>query len=163
MDRSLSETLVPTFTDRGCRVVSPADPPTAVISVFRSETLIFILSSSSIVLTRLSGPRSRPTTSQKIWWRRESNPDLWICSQELWPLDQRDNRLCVICRPRHSSPCPQICLFPTLRRYFWDSSCAVVKMKAEILWAQVTGMRGKAKKQALRQNLNRKSGSDKNV
>jgi hypothetical protein len=28
----------------------------------------------------LSGPRSRPTTSQKIWWRQESNPgplDLW--------------------------------------------------------------------------------------
>jgi hypothetical protein len=30
-----------------------------------------------------SGPRSRPTTSQKIWQRRESSPDLWICSQEL--------------------------------------------------------------------------------
>jgi hypothetical protein len=34
----------------------------------------------SIVVTRLSGPRSRPATSQKIWYRRESNPeplDLW--------------------------------------------------------------------------------------
>jgi hypothetical protein len=26
---------------------------------------------------------SRPTIFQKIWQRRESNPDLWICSQEL--------------------------------------------------------------------------------
>jgi hypothetical protein len=32
----------------------------------RPEPLIFLPSSSSIVLTRLSGPRSRSTTSQKI-------------------------------------------------------------------------------------------------
>jgi hypothetical protein len=31
-------------------------------------------SSSSVTLTRLSGPRSRPTTTQKIWQRRESKP-----------------------------------------------------------------------------------------
>jgi hypothetical protein len=29
--------------------------------------LLFLSRSSSVVLTRLSGPRSRPTTSQKIW------------------------------------------------------------------------------------------------
>jgi hypothetical protein len=33
----------------------------------RPGKLHFLPSSSSIVLTRLSGPRSRPTTSQKIW------------------------------------------------------------------------------------------------
>jgi hypothetical protein len=33
----------------------------------RPEPLLFLSSSSSVVLTRLSGPRSRPTTSQKIW------------------------------------------------------------------------------------------------
>jgi hypothetical protein len=33
----------------------------------RPQLLLFLSSSSSIVLTRLSGPRSRPTTSQKIW------------------------------------------------------------------------------------------------
>jgi hypothetical protein len=32
----------------------------------RHDALLFLPSSSSIVLTRLSGPRSRPTTSQKI-------------------------------------------------------------------------------------------------
>jgi hypothetical protein len=40
----------------------------------RPEPLLFLPSSSSVVLTRLSGPRSRPSTSQKIWYRRESNP-----------------------------------------------------------------------------------------
>jgi hypothetical protein len=33
----------------------------------RLEPLLFLPSSSSIVLTRLSGSRSRPTISQKIW------------------------------------------------------------------------------------------------
>jgi hypothetical protein len=33
----------------------------------RSEPLLFLQSSSSIALTRLSAPRSRLTTSQKIW------------------------------------------------------------------------------------------------
>jgi hypothetical protein len=39
----------------------------------------FLQVAPPVVLTRLSGPRSRPTTSQKIW----------ICSHELWPLDHR--------------------------------------------------------------------------
>jgi hypothetical protein len=34
--------------------------------ISRLELLLFLPSSSSIVLTRLSGPCSRPTTSQKI-------------------------------------------------------------------------------------------------
>jgi hypothetical protein len=33
----------------------------------RPEPLLFLPSSSSVVLTKLSGPRSRLTTSQKIW------------------------------------------------------------------------------------------------
>jgi hypothetical protein len=37
-------------------------------SQFSRPKLLFFLSSiSSVVLTRLSGSRSRPTTSQKIW------------------------------------------------------------------------------------------------
>jgi hypothetical protein len=41
--------------------------PTAVFSVFRPKPLLFLPSSSLVVLTRLSRPRSRPPTSQKIW------------------------------------------------------------------------------------------------
>jgi hypothetical protein len=50
----------------------------------RPEPLLFLpsTSSSSIVLTGLSGLHSRPTISQKIWYLRESNPDLWLCSQD---------------------------------------------------------------------------------
>jgi hypothetical protein len=66
-DRGLSDKLVPTFVDRrvprGYRNWSLR--PYARLS--RPEPLLFFSSSSSIVLTRLSGPSSRPTTSQKIW------------------------------------------------------------------------------------------------
>jgi hypothetical protein len=62
---------------------------TAVISVFWTGAATFLSSSSSVVLTRLSGPCSRPTTSQKLLQSRESNPDLWIYSQKPWPIDHR--------------------------------------------------------------------------
>jgi hypothetical protein len=42
-------------------VVSVTDPE-AVFSVFYTGAAIFLSSSSSVVLTKLSGPRSRPTT-----------------------------------------------------------------------------------------------------
>jgi hypothetical protein len=41
--------------------------PTAVFSASRPEQLLLLTSTSSVILTRLSGPRSRPITSQEIW------------------------------------------------------------------------------------------------
>jgi hypothetical protein len=70
--------------------------PTVISRFYRPEPLLFLPSSSATLLTMLSGHRSRPTASQKIWYCRESNPDLWICSQELWPLDHRGGlRICI--------------------------------------------------------------------
>jgi hypothetical protein len=83
--RRLLAKLVPTFEDRGV-IHSQHDGflrPYSRIS--RSEP-----SSSSTVLTRLNGPRSRSTTSQNMWQCRESNTSLWVCSQELWSLDHRE-------------------------------------------------------------------------
>jgi hypothetical protein len=65
-DRRLSLKLVPTFADRGCHVVSVTDPYGRILG-FLDRNRYFSLSSSSFVLTRLSGLRSRPTTSQIIW------------------------------------------------------------------------------------------------
>jgi hypothetical protein len=61
----------------------------------RPESLLIIPSRSSIVLMRLSGPSSMPTISQKIWYGRESNPDLWIRRQEFWPPDHTANNICL--------------------------------------------------------------------
>jgi hypothetical protein len=58
--RPLSAKLVPTFADRRCHgFLCPYS------RLPREVPLVFLSSSSSIVLTRLSGPRCRPNTSQK--------------------------------------------------------------------------------------------------
>jgi hypothetical protein len=66
-DRRLSGKLVPNFADRGCHVVNVTDPYCRILGFLDRSRYFFLSSSSSLVLTRLSGPRSRPTTSQKIW------------------------------------------------------------------------------------------------
>jgi hypothetical protein len=48
-------------------VVSATDPHGRILGFLDPEPLLFLPSSSSIMLMRLSGPRSRPTTSQKIY------------------------------------------------------------------------------------------------
>jgi hypothetical protein len=63
----MSAKLMTTFADRGCRVVRATDPHGRILGFLDPEPLLFLPSISSIVLTRLSGPPSRPTTSQKIW------------------------------------------------------------------------------------------------
>jgi hypothetical protein len=47
-----------------CRVVSAADPLRSLISV---EPLLFFQVAPHLLSQGLSGPRSRPTTTQKIW------------------------------------------------------------------------------------------------
>jgi hypothetical protein len=48
----------------GCRVTSEADPLRPYSCFSRPESLLFLPSSSSVALTRLSGPCSRFTASQ---------------------------------------------------------------------------------------------------
>jgi hypothetical protein len=86
-DRRLSAKLMPTFAARECRVVSVTDPCGRILGFLDHSRYFFFQVARSAVVARLSGHRSRPTTSQKIWQLRESNPEPWICSQELWPLD----------------------------------------------------------------------------
>jgi hypothetical protein len=51
----------------GCRVVSAVDPVRPLSRFSRPEPLRFLSSSSSVVLTRQIGTRSRPITSQRMW------------------------------------------------------------------------------------------------
>jgi hypothetical protein len=68
------------FADRGCRVVTATDPHG------RPGPLLFHSSRFLFIPTRLSGPRSRRSTSHKIWYRPARTWDLWICSSEYIPL-----------------------------------------------------------------------------
>jgi hypothetical protein len=54
------------FADRGCHLVSVTGPSWRILIFLDRSRYFFLSSSSTIVFTRLSGPRSRPTTSQKI-------------------------------------------------------------------------------------------------
>jgi hypothetical protein len=55
----------------------------------RLELLPFLSSSSSILLTRLNGPVPDPLLLRKSGSAGNRTQDLWICKQELWPLDHR--------------------------------------------------------------------------
>jgi hypothetical protein len=56
-----------TFADRGVSRGQRDGSLRSYSHLSRPESLVFLPSRSSFVLTRLSGPRSRPTTSPKIW------------------------------------------------------------------------------------------------
>jgi hypothetical protein len=49
------------FADRRCHVVSVTDPSGRISGFSRQEPLLFYQVAPQFVLTRLSGPRSRPT------------------------------------------------------------------------------------------------------
>jgi hypothetical protein len=69
--------LVLTFANRGVSRCQRGGTSTAVNLVF----LLFLSSSSSLIFKRLSGLRTRPSTTKKTWRRRGSNPGLL----RLWP------------------------------------------------------------------------------
>jgi hypothetical protein len=50
---------------------------------FKAEEATFNSSTSLIILTRLSGPCSRPTIAQKSGSAGNRILDVWICSQEV--------------------------------------------------------------------------------
>jgi hypothetical protein len=62
-----AKVVVLTLASRGVHVVSATGPHGRKALFSRPEPLLIYSSSSSVDLTRLSGPRSRPTTTQKIW------------------------------------------------------------------------------------------------
>jgi hypothetical protein len=61
-DRRLSVTWLSTCADRRCHVVSVTDPSCRISRFSRQEPLLFYQVVPQCVLTRLSAPRSRPTT-----------------------------------------------------------------------------------------------------
>jgi hypothetical protein len=63
----LGEVSANFFHDRRMEGGQRGGSPRPYSRFSRPEPLLLLPSSPSVVLTRLSGPRSRPTTSQKIW------------------------------------------------------------------------------------------------
>jgi hypothetical protein len=60
--------LVPTFLEGGVSRGQRDETPTAVnLSFLEQNPLLCLASSSSFILTKLSGPRYGPTATQKMW------------------------------------------------------------------------------------------------
>jgi hypothetical protein len=80
--------LVPTLVDGGVSRGQCGGTPTAVnLNFLDRRCALFIPSSSSFIVARLSGPHSRPTAIRKSGSNRNQTWDLWVCSQELWQPD----------------------------------------------------------------------------
>jgi hypothetical protein len=91
----MSGKLMPTFADKECRVVSATDPHGRILSFLDGSRYYFFqvaqLYSRGWVdpvrdplLLRISG-----SAGNRTW-------NLWICSQELWPLDHIGTAIIII-------------------------------------------------------------------
>jgi hypothetical protein len=86
-------------------VTSAQRVPTAVNLDFLDPEPLLFRPNSSVILTRLSRPRSRLTISQKKTGSAGNRTwDLWICSHELWPLDHKGGPRFTKLMLKHSYP-----------------------------------------------------------
>jgi hypothetical protein len=85
----MSAKIVPTFGDRWCRVVSATDPHGHILG-FLDRGRYFPIQVTAQLYSRVwvdSVPD--PLLLRKSGRAGNRTRDLWICSQELWPLDHR--------------------------------------------------------------------------
>jgi hypothetical protein len=75
------------YMSPSCYTVSVTDPHGRILGFLDRCRHFFFQVAPQLYSRGWVDPVPVPTTSQQIWWRRESNRDLWICSQELWRLD----------------------------------------------------------------------------
>jgi hypothetical protein len=80
-NRHLLVKLVPTFADRGCRVVSATDPHGRILGSLDRSRYYFFHVAPQLYSRGWVDPVADPLLARKS--------ALWICSQELWPLDHR--------------------------------------------------------------------------
>jgi hypothetical protein len=73
--------LVPTFADRGCHMVSLTDLYGRILGFLDRNRYFFFQVAPQLYSWGWVDPVTNPLLLIK------SNPDLWNCSQKLWPLD----------------------------------------------------------------------------
>jgi hypothetical protein len=93
-DRRLSAKLMPTLADRGCRAVSATNPHGREIRFYRPDPRLSIQLAPHINTRRWVDPVLDPLLLRKSGSAGNQTQDLWICSQEVWPLDHRGGPIC---------------------------------------------------------------------
>jgi hypothetical protein len=85
----MSAKLVPTFADRGCRVVSATDPHGRILGFLDRSRYYFFRVAPQLYSRGWVDPVPDPLLLRKSGSAGNRTRDLWICSQELWPLEHR--------------------------------------------------------------------------
>jgi hypothetical protein len=88
-DCRLSEKLVPTFADRGCHEVNITDPHDRILAFLDRSRYYFFQVAPQLYSWGWVDPVPDPLLLRKSGNGGKRTRDLWICSQELWPLDHR--------------------------------------------------------------------------
>jgi hypothetical protein len=91
--------LVPTFADRRCYVVSPLDSYSRSLTFLDQNRYSSFQATPQLYSRGWMDPVPDPLLFRKSGSARNQTRDLWICSQELWPLDHRGG--CMILYIRH--------------------------------------------------------------
>jgi hypothetical protein len=87
--RRLSAKLMPTFANRGCRVVSATDPHGRILGFLDRSRYYFFQIVLQLYSRGLVDPVPDPLLLRKSGSAGNRTLDLWICSHKLWPLDHR--------------------------------------------------------------------------
>jgi hypothetical protein len=83
----LSVKLVPTFADGGCSVVSATDPHARILGFLDRCRYYFFQAAPQLYSRCWVNPVADPLLLRNSGRAGNRGWDLWICSQELWPLD----------------------------------------------------------------------------
>jgi hypothetical protein len=81
--------VVSTLADRGCRLVSATNPHGRSFRFSRSEPLLLFQVSPQLSSRGRVDPVPDPVLLRKSGSAGNRTRDLWICSQEFWPIDHR--------------------------------------------------------------------------
>jgi hypothetical protein len=88
-DRRFSAKLVPTSADRGLHVVSVTNPYGCILGFLDRSRNFFFQVAPQLYSGGWVDPVPNPLLLTKSGSAENRTRNLWICSQELWPLGQR--------------------------------------------------------------------------
>jgi hypothetical protein len=92
-DRRLWAKFVPAFADRGCHVVRVTNPYGRNLGFLDRSRYFFFQVAPQLYSRGWVDPVPDPLLLRKSGSVGNQTQDLWICSQELWPVDHRGGLL----------------------------------------------------------------------
>jgi hypothetical protein len=117
-DSRLPAKLVPTFVDRRCRMVSATNLQGRVLGSLDWSCYFFFQAAPQLYSRVWVDPVPDSLLLRKFGSAGNRTLDVWICSQELWPLDHRGG---------HSSS-TLLLIFKTLASPSWSLSNCMLQL-----------------------------------